>query len=165
MIHLTAADVLKQQNMRLVRRREAFNVILETCYKRIQKCIQVTRNAYSCFCEVPEFLIGYPLYELNECLQYCIDMMTAKGFAVKYIFPRVLLVSWLPPKQAALPAPKQAGRRKTIAPTVKKQPQIQSQQDHHSPFTNPDTGEKKVFMQKTRMQNGANGKKYLLDLS
>ena len=121
MKHLTAADIMKQQSMRQNRRREAFDNILENCYKRIQKCVHVLRNVESCFFEVPEFVIGYPLYELNECIQYCINILTSKGFAVKYIFPRILMISWLPPRQLTLPEPGRAAAK---------------------------TGEKKVFVQK-----------------
>ena len=102
MKHFTAADILRQQGLRQARRREAFNVILENCYKKIQKCVQVTRNVFSCFCDVPEFIIGYPLYDLNECIKYCMDTLISKGFQVQYIFPRVLLISWMPANNGLL---------------------------------------------------------------
>lgn len=94
--HFTAADILKQQGQRQAKRHEAFNIIIDNCYKKIQKCIQVTRNVYSCFCEIPEFIIGYPLYDLNECIQYCMNILIKKGFSIQYIFPRVLYISWMP---------------------------------------------------------------------
>jgi hypothetical protein len=105
MKYLTAADILKQQGVRQAKRYEAFEIILENVYKKIQKCIQVTRNVFSCFFEVPEFLIGYPLYDLNECIQYIVKILVTKGFAIQYIFPRILFVSWMPKANATLPMP------------------------------------------------------------
>jgi hypothetical protein len=105
MRYLTAADILKQQGARQARRYEAFEIILENVYKKIQKCIQVTRNVFSCFFEVPEFIIGYPLYDLNECIQYIVKILISKGFAIQYMFPRILFVSWSPKPNATLPMP------------------------------------------------------------
>lgn len=105
--YLSASDILKQQQKKQTKRQEAFDFILEQCYKKIQKCIQVTRNVFECFFEIPEFLIGYPLYDLNECTSYCHALLTSKGFQVQYIFPRVLFISWKPPVKThtALPMP------------------------------------------------------------
>jgi hypothetical protein len=103
--YLSAADILKQQVQKQTRRYEAFEHIVSSCYKKIEKCVQVTRNIYSCFYEVPEFLIGFPLYDLNECIQYVANILTTKGFTVQYMFPRVLLVSWMPKNSMTLPMP------------------------------------------------------------
>ena len=47
-----------------------------------------------CFFEVPEFVIGYPLYNINECVNYIHDKLTSNGFLVKYYFPNILYISW-----------------------------------------------------------------------
>ena len=158
MKHLTAADILKQQNSRQTRRHEAFNIILDNCYKRIQKCVQVLRNVHSCFFEVPEFLIGYPLYELNECIQYCIDILTSKGFAVQYIFPRILMISWLTPRSQALPAP--APRNRNANANANANGNANANAQGKKP-QGAGAGDKKIFVQK----KATNVKKFLLDLS
>ena len=141
--YLYASDILKQQQQKQSKRQEAFEVILEQCYKKIQKCIQVTRNIFECFFEVPEFLIGYPLYDLNECLGYCYSILVNKGFQVQYIFPRVLFISWKPPVKTntALPMPAAAAAAAVAAmPAAPKQ---------------------KTFVQKPKKKKG----KIVLDLS
>ena len=43
---------------------------------------------------MPEILIGYPNYNLSECLNYIIDKLESDGFLCKYIHPNLLLISW-----------------------------------------------------------------------
>lgn len=147
MKHFTAADILRQQGLRQARRREAFNVILENCYKKIQKCVQVTRNVFSCFCDVPEFIIGYPLYDLNECIKYCMDTLISKGFQVQYIFPRVLLISWMPANNGLLEDKNQSTTATTKTTTT----------------TKTTNARKKTFVQKLPAANMRT--KVVLDLS
>jgi hypothetical protein len=44
--------------------------------------------------EVPEYVCGFPLYDLNSCIKYLIDSLKVNGFLVKYYFPKVLYISW-----------------------------------------------------------------------
>jgi len=153
MKYLSAADILKQQTTRQNKRFEAFEHIVASCYKRIEKCVQVTRNVYSCFFEVPEFLIGYPLYDLNECIGYVVNILNSKGFTVQYMFPRVLMVSWLPKNTMTLPMPVSNQQ------PMNQQPTNQNHQNHtnHSVYVQDPakktrtvaTPGKKVFVQKT----------------
>ena len=60
--------------------------------------------------EVPEFLIGKPLYKLNDCIKFIIFSLSERGFSIKFHFPRVLYVSWEniknnSPKRVMLPLP------------------------------------------------------------
>ena len=92
--YLSAKDVLAVQTQRLNKRSESFDKILEKCYKTIKKSVEVLRNNYNCLFEIPEFLIGYPLYDLNECIQFVVQKLTENGFYVKYFFPRILYIYW-----------------------------------------------------------------------
>ena len=86
--------MINLQKVKTERRREAFEKILESCYKKMENCVKVTRNANSLFFEVPEVMMGYPLYDLNECVSYVIDFLKSKGFTVTYTFPKLLYISW-----------------------------------------------------------------------
>lgn len=99
---LNVKDVLEVQAKKQSKRSESFDHILDKCHKTIKRSIEIIRNNQHCFFEVPEFLIGYPLYDLNECIQYIVQKLTDNGFYVKYFFPRVLYISWA---QKTLPAP------------------------------------------------------------
>jgi len=102
---MSAQDVVNLQLMKQRSRHEAFDKIVDACYKKIENCVKVLRNTTDIYYDVPEFLIGYPLYDLNECITYVKNVIEGKGFQVRYTFPRVLNVSWKP-----LPVPIKYGR-------------------------------------------------------
>ena len=92
--YLSAKDILAVQSRKLNKRSESFDQILEKCYKTIKKSVEVLRNNYNFLFEVPEFIIGYPLYDLNECIEFVVQKLTENGFYVKYFFPRILYIYW-----------------------------------------------------------------------
>lgn len=94
MKHLSVKDIIQVQQQQQKRRNEAFDYILETCYNKIRKSLSTIRNSKFILFDVPEFLIGYPLYDLNECITYIVTHLQTGGFALKYIFPKILIVSW-----------------------------------------------------------------------
>jgi hypothetical protein len=129
MKYCTATDILNMQKKKQEKRFEAFDKITEQCYKKIEKCVEITRNIFSCLFEVPEFMIGYPLYDLNECLQYVMRILISKGFVVNYSFPRLLLVSWLPPSNTLLPMPDNMTVKKTVKVKPKKATTVKVQKN------------------------------------
>ena len=102
---LNVKDIIEVQAKKQSKRSESFEYILDKCHKTIKRSIEVLRTNQHCFFEIPEFLIGYPLYDLNECIQYIVQKLTSNGFYVKYFFPRVLYISWAQQQKTALPAP------------------------------------------------------------
>lgn len=116
---LNAKDIVAAQAKKTNKRQESFKRILEQCNKQIKKSIEIERNVTFTFFEVPEFLIGYPLFELNECIEYLVKSLTSSGFTVKYFFPRILFVTW-----GQVPAPQppkklQHSSLSSILPTKK----------------------------------------------
>jgi hypothetical protein len=43
---------------------------------------------------MPEILVGFPNYNMAECLTYIIDKLEFDGFLCKYIHPNLLMISW-----------------------------------------------------------------------
>lgn len=74
------------------RRTEAFEKVLCICNKRITEAAEGQK--LKTFIIVPEFIVGYPIFNLNECLEYVILALKKSGFLVKYYFPKMLYVSW-----------------------------------------------------------------------
>lgn len=169
--YLSASDVLRQQQAKQSKRQEAFEIILDQCYKKIQKCIQVTRNVFECFYEIPEFIIGYPLYDLSECTVYCYNLLINKGFQVQYIFPRVLFISWKPivKTNSALPMPSvHSGHSGHSVPSG---PSVPSTHSHvpinatNATSNNPSSSKNVTVQPKKFVQRKKKGGKIILDLS
>lgn len=87
-------NVYKSIELKNNKKKEIFKVIVNKCSKFIEKNVNI--NNLSCFYQVPEFLIGYPIYSLEESISYVKKELTDSGFIVVYFFPNVLYISWNP---------------------------------------------------------------------
>lgn len=89
-LNVQQLGVLMQARMQ--RRHQCFDKVVELCFTHIKRFAE--KNTTFCFYEVPDFLIGYPLYDLNDCINYIIEKLQSNDFLVKYFFPRILYISW-----------------------------------------------------------------------
>lgn len=89
---LSVNDLIQDKNKRVERRKECFDKVLDQCCSKIKKAAKLDKTF--CLYDVPEFILGYPLYNINECMTYVIDKLAKNGFAVQYFFPRYIVVSW-----------------------------------------------------------------------
>lgn len=71
---------------------EAFEKVLGMCHKRIKAAAEMQK--LQTFIVIPEFVVGYPIYNLNECLDFVINALKKNGFLLRYYFPKILYVSW-----------------------------------------------------------------------
>jgi len=94
---MSAQDIMIIQQEKQKTRHASFDKIIDMCYNKIENCVRVLRNSTDVYFDIPEIMIGYPLYDLNECISYVQNVLERKGFMVRYIFPRVLQISWKPP--------------------------------------------------------------------
>lgn len=92
MASLSVKDIIKVMNKKTERRKECFDKILDMCQKKIKKSVQL--NMVQCFFEVPEFVLGFPLYNINECIVHVLTKLQDNGFVVRYLFPRIIFISW-----------------------------------------------------------------------
>lgn len=91
-----------------------FDRVLELCHRRIRTI--ASHGGMNAFFEVPGMLVGYPLYSLEECLDYVIESLRKTGFLVQVLPPphvAVLYVSWNPEELA--PPPRAAPRALSAA--------------------------------------------------
>lgn len=85
-------DIQKNISERSNKRKETYKVILNKTIKQIKK--MTSFNIYYTFFQIPEFIIGYPLYPLEDCIIYVQKKLIENGFLVKYYFPNILYISW-----------------------------------------------------------------------
>jgi hypothetical protein len=89
---LTLNDIVNNKKKRDERKMEAFQLILKEICSKIKKADEVN-NLY-CIYDVPEFLVGYSIYSINEIVGYLLQELSKRGFQVQYIFPKILIISW-----------------------------------------------------------------------
>lgn len=69
-----------------------YEKILEKCYKRISAL--ANKDEVFCLFQVPEFVIGYPLYNLPYCAAYIINNLKKNGYGAKFYNPNIIFIIW-----------------------------------------------------------------------
>ena len=70
--------------------------IYDKIYELIEKRIIMASscNFYNILYEIPEFLIGYPVYNLNDCSEYIQNKLKNNNFQIDFYKPNILFISW-----------------------------------------------------------------------
>lgn len=89
---ITVYDLYNTMRERQQRHNECYTIVLDRVYCRIKRCASV--NRYTCTFEVPQIIVGKPLFNVESCLRYVMHNLTSNGFRVRYSFPRTLDISW-----------------------------------------------------------------------
>lgn len=86
-----AKDLIKQQKKRI----DEKNKIYKKVYERVDKKIVMasSHNYYECLYEVPEFMLGLPLYNIEECINYINNKLIDNGFKTSWENNKVL-INW-----------------------------------------------------------------------
>lgn len=74
---------------------KTFDIIIEKCHSKIKKVANV--GSTNIFFEVPFFLLGYPLYDVNDCILYIISSLKENGLFVQRLSNpnnNILYISW-----------------------------------------------------------------------
>ena len=77
---------------RNLKRYEKFDGILQKVHNRIK--YHAKREKTYCFFQIPEFIIGVPLYNIEDLKKYLIQCLQKDGFELMYIDPNWLFITW-----------------------------------------------------------------------
>jgi hypothetical protein len=109
---LTVTDIHQQMKQKIMNRIEVYNVLLNRCYKKIQDATK--KNNTFCFFQIPTFIMGRPLYDLNSCVQYIHKKLLEGSYNISFLDAQTMCIQWTVPKfnweeleptYLALPAP------------------------------------------------------------
>lgn len=95
MSQLNIPDLFETSNRKNLMRLEIYDSVLVKCHKRIKYNSSLERTY--CFFQIPEFIIGVPLYRVEEMRIYIINSLKKDGLQVMYIDPNWLFISWAIP--------------------------------------------------------------------
>ncbi len=74
-------------------RHATYNKIIEMCMSKVMRYAQ--EQQYNCLFDVPEIMLGEPLYKLSSAMEYVVDhLRNDAGMLVKVLPPKTLYVSW-----------------------------------------------------------------------
>ena len=88
-------DLYERRQKRDLKQLEIFNKILSRIHKRIQYTAKnkLCSDNHIWF-NVPEYIVGEPVYDKGDCTGYLVSQLEHNGFFVKYVYPNTLFVSW-----------------------------------------------------------------------
>ena len=89
-----AHDLINSQKEREQKKFITFEKVYSNIEKKIVKASAT--NFYYVWYEIPQYIIGCPLYNYNECLEYNIKRLESNGFKTEIHGPTIILVSWFP---------------------------------------------------------------------
>ena len=94
MQHLNIFDLYKSVNDKKANKKNTFAHVLKKAHGKIQLAAKM--DHYACFFEVPEYIVGVPMYSLTECITYVINQLKDNGFVVRYMYPKTIFICWDP---------------------------------------------------------------------
>ena len=92
MSQLNMKDLYSTINEKTLKRMEIYDDVLKKCHHRIKYNSSLERTY--CFFQIPEFIIGVPLYDITEMRNYVMNSLKKNGFELLYIEPNWLFIMW-----------------------------------------------------------------------
>jgi hypothetical protein len=92
MSQLNLKELYTTINEKTLKRMEIYDTVLQKCHKRIKYNANLQRSY--CFFQIPEFIIGVPIFDPNEMRTYIINSLKTNGFTLLYIEPNWIFVHW-----------------------------------------------------------------------
>lgn len=89
---MNANDIQKFLHDREKNRLQIYENILQKCYLKIQN--SVLRDEEFTIITIPDFIIGYPTYNFQNCIKYVIFKLKQNKFEIKYFYPNALQIIW-----------------------------------------------------------------------
>ena len=92
MSSLNISNLYETMWERNMKRYEKFDDILKKVHNRIK--YNAKNEKTHCFFQIPEFIIGVPLYNIEDLKNYLMDSLKKDGFKLIYIDPNWLFITW-----------------------------------------------------------------------
>lgn len=92
--HLDIEELYETKQKTDLNRLELYNKLLRQIHTKIKTASRQRNPDNFCSYLLPQFLIGYPNYNISECVMYITDKLEYDGFLTRYIHPNLLLISW-----------------------------------------------------------------------
>ena len=92
--HINIDDLYEHKKKNDLNRLDIYNKLLIKIHSKIKIASRLRNSENFCSYIMPEVLIGYPNYNLSDCLVFIVDRLQKDGFLTRYIHPNLLFISW-----------------------------------------------------------------------
>jgi len=83
----------KERHQKDTTRNDIYTIVLNKCIEKIIHANRHTDKTYIIF-EVPNILIGYPMYDMKSCILFIINQLVQKQYLVEFVEPHYLYIDW-----------------------------------------------------------------------
>ena len=80
------------QKKKTQQKKELYESVMKKVHYRIEGV--ASRSETQCLFQVPEFMLGMPLYDSFHCSGYVIERLKKEGFHVQYMHPNWIHINW-----------------------------------------------------------------------
>ena len=92
--HLNIDELYEKKQQIDINRVNIYNKLLKRIHAKIKTASRQRYDNEFCTFVMPEFLVGFPNYNFEECLIYVMEGLNNDGFITKYVHPNLILISW-----------------------------------------------------------------------
>lgn len=92
MKRINILDLHRMVNEKKDKQNFCYEKLLEMTHNKVKRA--AAQKSLRCLFEVPSYVFGYPLFDLNECIDFIVQELKANGFVVNYYFPNKIYISW-----------------------------------------------------------------------
>ena len=71
---------------------KVYEKVLGNCYRKVRE--HVIRDQKYCFFPIPEYIPGFPLFNINHCVCFIVKKLNQAGFQTKFIAPNIIYIHW-----------------------------------------------------------------------
>jgi len=97
---LNINDLFETTNQKSLKRLETYDKILKHCHSRIKYYSKFEKT--TCFFAIPTFIIGVPIYNVEELRTYMMNSLERNGFKLMYLHPNWLMIDWSEKKKSLI---------------------------------------------------------------
>jgi hypothetical protein len=92
--HLNIDELYESKKKSDLNRLDVFNKLLVKIHNKIKLVSRQRNSSNFCCYVIPEVFIGYPKYDIGECIGYITFKLNSDGFLTRYVHPHMLFISW-----------------------------------------------------------------------
>ena len=92
MSSLNINTLFEEMDKKVLNRMKMFDDILVQIHNKIK--YNSKNKTFFCTFQIPDFLIGKPIYKVEDLRKYLIDSLKRDKFDVMYVHPNFLFISW-----------------------------------------------------------------------
>ena len=91
---LNPSSLYKEEAKRDATRIKIYNGVLSQIYNKIKAVARIAGNEKTLWYVVPEFLPGFPRFDVGEAVLYIVWNLRNVGYKVEYTHPNLLYITW-----------------------------------------------------------------------